>query len=78
MVVSSWASTSLEEIAKATPNGIKWFQLYVTRDRQITRNIVKRAEDAGYKALVLTIDTPYAGRKYADERNNFIYPSFIK
>ena len=78
MVVSSWSSTSLEEIAAAVPNGIRWFQMYVTVDRQITRNIVRRVERAGYKALVLTIDTPFAGRKYADERCNFTYPPHIR
>ncbi|MCU0511659.1 MAG: alpha-hydroxy-acid oxidizing protein [Anaerolineae bacterium] len=73
MVVSTIASATLEEVAGggATP---RWFQLYVYKDRGITRSLVERAEAAGYSALVLTVDTPKFGRRYADVRNHFHLP----
>jgi isopentenyl diphosphate isomerase/L-lactate dehydrogenase-like FMN-dependent dehydrogenase len=73
MVVSTLATTTLEEIAAETP-APKWFQLYVHRDRSFTRELVARAEAAGYAALCLTVDTPVLGRRLRDERNGFGLP----
>ncbi|MSP62584.1 MAG: alpha-hydroxy-acid oxidizing protein [Myxococcales bacterium] len=73
LVVSTLANTRIEEIAAAAP-GPKWFQLYVHRDRGMTRALIERAAAAGYLALVLTVDTPLLGRRLADERNGFALP----
>lgn len=73
MVVSTLATTTLEEVAAAAP-GRKWFQLYIHRDRGGTRALIERAQAAGYSALVLTVDTPLLGRRLADERNRFALP----
>jgi len=73
LVVSTLATTSLEDVAAASP-GPKWFQLYAQRDRGITRELVERARDAGYLALMLTVDTPVLGRRLADVRNAFALP----
>jgi len=67
---STFATCSLEEIAAAA-SGPLWFQLYVHQDRGITRDLVQRAEAAGYQALVLTVDVPEIGRRERDERNAF-------
>jgi 4-hydroxymandelate oxidase len=64
-VVSTVASRSLEEVAAAAPDARRWFQLYVQRDRGVTRRLVERAAAAGYEALVLTVDAPVLG--YRDE-----------
>jgi 4-hydroxymandelate oxidase len=72
-VASTVATTRLEEIAAATPTP-KWFQLYVYKDRGITRSLVERAEAAGYEALQITADVPVRGRREADFRNNFTLP----
>jgi 4-hydroxymandelate oxidase len=72
MVVSTLATRSLEDVA-AVP-GPKWFQLYVHRDRGLTRSLVDRAVAAGYRALVVTVDTPVLGRRLAAERSNFVLP----
>lgn len=48
---------------------MRWFQLYVYKDRATTRSLVERAEAAGYSALCLTVDTPILGRRLADVRN---------
>src|SRR5208282_1961598 len=72
-VVSTLATTRLEEVAAAS-GGPKWFQLYVHKDRGVTRELVERAEAAGYLAIVLTVDAPLLGRRLADERNQFTLP----
>lgn len=76
MVVSTMASTPIEEIAAAA-TGPLWFQLYVFRDRGFTRELVARAEAAGVKALVLTVDAPRLGRRLRDTRNGFTLPDGI-
>jgi 4-hydroxymandelate oxidase len=70
MTASTFATCSLEEIAQSCP-GPLWFQLYVHQDRGITRDLVQRAEAAGYQALVLTVDVAEIGRRERDERNRF-------
>lgn len=74
MILSSWSTRSIEEVAEASGNGLRWFQLYVYRDRDVTRDIVKRAEKAGYKAIFVTVDTPMLGKRLADMRNKFSLP----
>lgn len=51
-----------------------WFQLYVHRDRCVTRTLVQRAEAAGFTALCLTVDAPVLGRRERDSRNQFTLP----
>ncbi|XP_077511323.1 2-Hydroxyacid oxidase 1-like isoform X3 [Amblyomma americanum] len=78
MIVSTIGTTSMEDVQKAAPDGLRWFQLYVYRDRDVTRGLVRRAEQAGYSALVLTVDTPYFGQRVADVKNNFELPPGLK
>ena len=69
MVVSSSATRSLEDVARAAP-GPLWFQLYIRRLHH-AEALVVRAQAAGYRALVLTVDTPRLGNRERDIRNNF-------
>ncbi|KAM5350822.1 hypothetical protein ACJ41O_007327 [Fusarium nematophilum] len=55
--LSTSASTGIEELAKAVPQGSKWFQLYWPTDEEITASILSRAQSAGHKVLVVTLDT---------------------
>ena len=71
--LSTLATTRLEDVALASA-GPKWFQLYVHKDRGLTRSLVERARAAGYRALVLTVDTPILGRRLRDVRNRFALP----
>ncbi|MCC6238592.1 MAG: alpha-hydroxy-acid oxidizing protein [Dehalococcoidia bacterium] len=73
MTLSTLATTALEEVAAAAevPG---WFQLYVYRDRALTRDLVARAEASGFEALVLTVDAPLLGRRERDARNAFALP----
>lgn len=73
-VLSTLATTSMEAVAAAS-HGPRWFQLYVHKDRGLTRALVERARSAGYSALVLTVDTPMLGRRISDERNGFALPA---
>jgi L-lactate dehydrogenase (cytochrome) len=63
--LSTMATTSLEEIAAAC-EGPKMFQIYILKDRELTREFVQRCKQAGYKALCLTVDTPLAGNRERD------------
>ncbi|KAF2880613.1 hypothetical protein ILUMI_25553 [Ignelater luminosus] len=76
--LSTIATSSIEEVADAAPLAIKWFQLYIYNDREVTRSLVKRAEKAGFRALVLTVDAPIFGLRLADIRNNFTLPPHLK
>ncbi len=72
MVLSTLSTISLEEVARETDR--LWFQLYVHRDRSLTRALVERAEAAGYSALCLTVDAPVLGQREGDRRNEFSLP----
>uniref|UniRef100_A0A8I7B5W6 (S)-2-hydroxy-acid oxidase n=1 Tax=Hordeum vulgare subsp. vulgare TaxID=112509 RepID=A0A8I7B5W6_HORVV len=73
MTLSSWATSSVEEVASTGP-GIRFFQLYVYKDRRVVEQLVRRAEKAGFKAIALTVDTPRLGRREADIKNRFVLP----
>ncbi|MCK9540838.1 MAG: alpha-hydroxy-acid oxidizing protein [Novosphingobium sp.] len=77
MVVSTQASHSLEDIA-ARAHGPLWFQLYIQPDRGFTRELVSRAEAAGYRALVVTVDAPVNGIRNREQRSGFAMPPGIE
>ena len=70
MVLSSAASTSLEEVAEVDPP--RWFQLYWWGDDELAESLVRRAEAAGYGAIVLTVDTLNLGWRDRDLRHGFL------
>ncbi|MBA2558848.1 MAG: alpha-hydroxy-acid oxidizing protein [Propionibacteriales bacterium] len=72
--LSTMGTTSIERLAAAAPDGRRWFQLYLWRDREASRDFVIRAGESGYEALVLTVDTPVAGRRLRDVRNGLTIP----
>ena len=78
MTLSTWASTSLEDVAEVSPKGLRWFQINIFKDRNINRNFVERAQRLGYKALVLTLDKPLTGKKRNTHRCEFLVPEFIR
>lgn len=73
MTVSTLTTCSHAEIAAAGA-GPRWFQLYVLRDRAKTLEHIAEAREAGYSALVLTVDMPYLGRRERDTRVGFTIP----
>jgi 4-hydroxymandelate oxidase len=76
-VVSPFASRTVEEIAAAT-TGPLWLQLYWLRQRKVLEDLIDRAEAAGYRAIVLTVDTPRVGRRLRDLRNGFALPPQVR
>lgn len=81
MVFSTQASMPLEQVAQAVlgmqGRGPLWFQLYLQHDRGFTRQLVARAEAAGYEALVLTVDAPAHGARDRERRARFRLPEGI-
>lgn len=74
--LSTLATRSIEEIASV--QGLnKWFQVYTWRDREMVKEMVLRARDAGYVGLQLTVDTPVFGRRERDVRRGFTLPPKI-
>ncbi len=71
--LSTLSTYSLEAVVEAG-GGPRWFQVYVFRDRALTRSLVERAEAAGYESLVLTVDAPVLGSRERDVRNRFVLP----
>ncbi len=76
MVASTSSTRSLEAIANAA-SGPLWFQLYIA-DREGTEELVHRATDAGYRGLVLTVDSPRWGHKERSIRSGFRLPSHLR
>ncbi|KAL6651407.1 hypothetical protein ACP70R_010332 [Stipagrostis hirtigluma subsp. patula] len=66
---SAAAKTIIIEEVNSTGSGIRFFQLTLFKDRNIAQQLVRRAEGAGYKAIVLTVDAPWLGRREADVKN---------
>ena len=73
MILSTLSTSTIESVVDAA-SGPVWFQLYVYRDRKATEGLVRRAEAAGCRALVLTVDAPLLGRRERDVRNRFTLP----
>ncbi|KAJ3338350.1 hypothetical protein HDU83_008181 [Entophlyctis luteolus] len=87
MTLSTYSNTSLEDVigvkikdasSSTTPPSPFWLQLYVHQDRKISESLIKRAREAGYKALVLTVDAPVLGRRLSDLKIKFSMPSHLK
>lgn len=77
MTLSTLSTCSIEDVGRAAA-GRLWFQLYVYRDREATRELVARAEAAGARALVLTVDAQVWGVRERDVRNSFQLPPGLR
>jgi 4-hydroxymandelate oxidase len=77
MTVSTSATHALEEVRAAT-EGPAWFQLYRLHSTAHTEDLARRAGDAGYRALVLTVDLPLLGRRLRDLRHDFALPADLR
>jgi len=74
MCLSTLSSVSPAELAAAAPGAPQWFQLYCSRDRGFTKELVGAVGDAGFRALVVTVDVPVAGRRERDLRTEYALP----
>ena len=78
MTLSTISSIPLEEVAEAAPGGRRWFQLYLFNDDDLTADLIRRAEAAGYEAIVITADAPVLGRRERDLRLGFTLPDGVE
>jgi isopentenyl diphosphate isomerase/L-lactate dehydrogenase-like FMN-dependent dehydrogenase len=74
MTLSTLSSVTPAELVAAAPGATHWFQLYWSRDRGFTQRLVEAAVEAGFAALMLTVDLPVAGRRERDVRAAFALP----
>ncbi|MEU1134193.1 alpha-hydroxy acid oxidase [Streptomyces sp. NPDC005900] len=72
--LSTMGTTAAGPLAAAVPGVRRWFQLYLWRDRARSLDLVRGAAEAGYEALMLTVDTPVAGSRLRDVRNGMTIP----
>jgi isopentenyl diphosphate isomerase/L-lactate dehydrogenase-like FMN-dependent dehydrogenase len=77
MVLSTLATSTPADVAAAAPGGKRWFQLYCYRDRAITQAMIDQADEAGFEAIVLTVDVPRFGRRERDLRTKFVIPAEV-
>ena len=59
MIQSSFSNRAVGDVADAAPGGLRWMQVYIWKDRRITEYTIRKAEEAGYKAIVVTVDSPF-------------------
>ncbi|CAK4029075.1 Hydroxyacid oxidase 1 [Lecanosticta acicola] len=74
MGLSSFATKTLEEVAEASGDNANVLQLYLFEEKEHSRKIIHRAKKAGFKAVFLTVDTPFLGRRNLEIRNQFKLP----
>lgn len=74
MTLSTLSNSAIEDVVQAAGSQPVFFQLYIYKDREATRDLVQRAEAAGAKALVLTVDAPLWGIREKDVHNHFTLP----
>ncbi len=72
MVLSSASSETMEDVADELGDTLGWFQLYWSADRDVTASFVNRAEDAGFEAIVVTLDTPIMGWRERDVEHAYL------
>jgi isopentenyl diphosphate isomerase/L-lactate dehydrogenase-like FMN-dependent dehydrogenase len=77
MILSGASVASMEEVAKAAPSNA-WYHLYPAREGRITEDLVRRAADAGFGVLVLTVDNPVYPKRERDTRNGFKHPMRLR
>ena len=71
-VLSTVSSHSIEKVAEAMGDGVRWFQLYWGKDHELAASMVERAERAGYSAIVVTLDTRYLAWRERDLHNGYL------
>jgi len=72
--LSTLGTTSIEQLAQASPDTRRWFQLYVSRERERAEDLMHRASENGYEALILTVDTAVGGIRRREVRNGLTIP----
>ena len=77
MVVSTMSNVSMEVVAERSGHQHLWLQLYYFKDRDLTASLVRRAEAAGYRAIMVTVGIPYGGDRQGAGRTEFRFPDAL-
>jgi L-lactate dehydrogenase (cytochrome) len=75
--LSTMGTTTPEDVARAAPDADRWFQLYVWRDRDVSYALAQRAQESGFRTLILTVDLPVGGARLRDVRNGLTVPPSV-
>jgi L-lactate dehydrogenase (cytochrome) len=76
--LSTLGTTSIEDVARANPDGRNWFQLYMWKERDRAAALIDRAASAGFDALLVTVDVPVSGARLRDRRNGLSIPPALR
>jgi 4-hydroxymandelate oxidase len=74
MCLSTVATATPSQVAEAVPDGERWLQIYVFRDREVSDAVIEEALESGFSALVLTADLPVYGIRHRESRAGFVLP----
>lgn len=74
MVLSSWATSSNEDVGKSAPDSVKVYQIYMSKIPEVNQDIWKRVKESGFTAFAMTTDTQLLGKRLNDVRNQFSLP----
>jgi L-lactate dehydrogenase (cytochrome) len=72
--LGTMGTTTPEDVAQGVPGADLWFQLYVWKDREFSNSLVERAQNSGFRVLILTVDLPVGGARLRDVRNGMTVP----
>lgn len=61
MCLSSMSSTTMADVADAAPSGLFWMNIYILKNRDVTKHLIREAERCGFKGLIMTMDSPKLG-----------------
>ena len=78
VVLSSWATSNLEQVGSVAPDSLKIFQIYMSKDSEVNADLWKRVKDQGFSAMALTTDTQLLGKREGDVRSSFALPEHLK
>lgn len=71
-ILSNVSSESMEDVAKAMGDSVRWFQIYPPKDHELTLSFLERAKASGYSAIVVTVDSPLLGWRETDLKNRYL------
>ena len=77
LLLSSWATSSIEEIGQSAPDSLKMFQIYMSKSETVNADIWRRCRENGFRAMCLTSDTQLLGKRDNDVRIRFELPAHL-
>lgn len=77
LLLSSWATTDVDEVNQAAPNCYKMFQIYMSKVKEVNLDVWQKVKQNGFKVMCLTTDTQHLGKRESDVRNRFQLPNHL-